>query len=258
MNGLRLPPRLAAVAEVVPQCRVLVDVGTERAVLPAFLLFEGRCQRAIGVERSANVLREAAAELDALGLRDMCELRLGDGLSVLEPGEVDVIVIAGIGGRLTVRLLERDLPRLRSRPLALVLQPMSEPELVRRWLETSGHRLGVAPLAERLVVDAGRYYHVLVAGDQTIAGTAPPSPEKRAEIAGRLGATAAGELGVYLLSAGDPLLAGYIGWRRASLEHLVQRAAAGGSPAGVRRAMSARRLERALARIENLLRDKSW
>ena len=34
----------------------------------------------------------------ACGVEENLDFRLGDGLSVLEPGEADVIVIAGMGG----------------------------------------------------------------------------------------------------------------------------------------------------------------
>jgi tRNA (adenine22-N1)-methyltransferase len=259
MDGvLRLSPRQSAVAEMVPRCRVLADIGTERAVLPAFLLLEGRCERAVGVDRSAHVLREAAELLAALELEDRCELRLGDGLAALGETEAQVIVLAGIGGRLIVRLLERDLPRLRSRPRVLVLQPMSEPELLRQWLATTGEeRYGVVQLAERLVLDAGRYYNVLVAGDADWAGFSPPAKAAQSRIAGVMGETAAADLGVFLVAGRDPLLPGFIRWRRTSLEHLIEKASAGRSPEGVRKAVSARRLERALARVEALLRDQS-
>lgn len=257
MDGPRLSARQAAVAEMVPRCRVLADIGTERAVLPAFLLLEGRCERAVGVDRSRNVLREAAGLLAGLELQGRCELRLGDGLAPVSPGEADVIVIAGIGGRLIIRLLERDLPRLAGWPLALVLQPMSEPELLRRWLAARGPGMGAGQLAERLVAEAGRYYHVLVAGSPERAGMAAPAPESEGDAVRRLGATAAWCLGPYLLSGPDPLLPDYIRWRRRSLDALVERASAGGSPAGMRRALSARRLERALARVEKLLREVS-
>lgn len=256
MDGLRLSPRQSAVAEMVPRCRVLADIGTERAVLPAFLLLEGRCERAVGVDRSAHVLREAAGLLSGLELDGRCELRLGDGIAALGDDEAQVIVVAGVGGRLTVRLLERDLPHMRGRPIALVLQPMSEPELVRRWLAAAGAQLGVPQLAERLVRDAGRYYNVMVAGDPEVAGTSAPSPAERQAIAGHLGDTAVGDLGVFLVAGRDPLLPGFIQWRRASLENLIQRASADRSPAGVRRAVSARRLERALARVETLLPEQ--
>ena len=61
------------------------------------------------------------------------ETRLSDGLENLSPSEAEVILIAGMGGGLTVHILSEGLDRIR---LAgdLVLQPQSERGAVRRFL----------------------------------------------------------------------------------------------------------------------------
>lgn len=44
---MELTPRLRTIAQQVPQGSVLADVGTDHALLPAWLLLEGRIHSAI-------------------------------------------------------------------------------------------------------------------------------------------------------------------------------------------------------------------
>lgn len=126
----------------------VADVGAGDGRLALALATAGR--RVIATERSAGPYEEARRLLGPAGV----ELRLGDGLTPLGPGEVEVVVLAGLGGRTIARLLERD------RGLAgslryLVVQPMQQAEELRSALD----RLRLVVDAE-VSVEQGRHRYV--------------------------------------------------------------------------------------------------
>ena len=71
------------------------------------------------------------------------------------PDEADTVVIAGMGGDNIVDILSAA-PWTREGTL-LLLQPMSRPETLRRWLPENGY----AVTAEELVLDKGTIYPIL-------------------------------------------------------------------------------------------------
>jgi tRNA (adenine22-N1)-methyltransferase len=159
---LRIPPlspRLAAIAEaIVPGSRV-ADVGSGHGLLPLWLAASGRAAYCLATEKTATLLlRVARAEAHAPWAQRL-GYRAGDGLAAVHPGDrIDTIVLAGLGGRTIVRLL--DAPEAGSPALLrLVLQPRSEPALTRLWLSEHGWR----PVAERLTFERGRFYQTLAA-----------------------------------------------------------------------------------------------
>ena len=100
-------------------------------------------------ERARRAVEEAQ-------LADRIEVRLGPGLSVLQPEEADDLVIAGMGGGDDC-LHSGEAPWIRSSHFRLILQPMSRPEVLRRWL----HRAGFLLEAEPAVEDGGHLYSIL-------------------------------------------------------------------------------------------------
>ena len=158
-STVRLEPRLAAVAELVPAGSVVADIGTDHALLPLALLESGRAVRCIASEPSAARLARASARVAASRWASRLDLRSGDGLAVLSRRDtVTVVVLAGLGGHTIRRIL--DGPRRKTlAPARLVLQPQTAPAVVRRWLAGAGYRL----VAERLVREARRFYVVLAA-----------------------------------------------------------------------------------------------
>lgn len=164
-----LGPRLRAIAALVPEdCRCLADIGTDHGYIPVSLLLEGRIGRAVAADIGALPLDHARRTARIYGAAENLDFRLGDGLSVLEPGEADVIVIAGMGGDAITEILTAA-PWSRAGPL-LLLQPMSKAEVLRTWLPLNGY----AVLHEELVQDKGVLYPVLSVrgGEMAPAGDA--------------------------------------------------------------------------------------
>ena len=71
----------------------------------------------------------------------------------LQPGEADTVLIAGMGGNLTKRILAEGKEVLET-VKELVLQPQSEIWKVRRWLRENGWKI----VCENIVYDEGKYY----------------------------------------------------------------------------------------------------
>lgn len=164
-------PRLRSIAALVPEgCKCLADIGTDHGYIPVTLLLEGRVGRAIAADIGEPPLDHARRTARAYGMAENLDFRLGDGLSVLEPGEADVIVIAGMGGDALCSILSAA-PWSRAGPL-LLLQPMSKAEVLRAWLPGNGYRV----LHEELVQDKGVLYPIL----SVRGGEMPPATDVQA------------------------------------------------------------------------------
>jgi tRNA (adenine22-N1)-methyltransferase len=146
----RLPLRLRAVADAVPSgAGSVADVGAGDGQLARHLAARGL--RVVATERrpaSYSRLRAALPELDC---------RMGDGLEVLRPGEVEGVVVAGMGGHSIARILDASPAVTRSFDW-LVLQPQQHAEQLVAWLEPAGFRVRARDAAAQ----GGRSYTVLL------------------------------------------------------------------------------------------------
>ena len=133
MSRSELSRRLSAAFELVREGEIVADIGTDHAVLPIHLVRCGLADSAIATDINKKPLMKAAENIDAVGLSDAIELRLGNGLACISPNEVDTIVIAGMGGELIADILAAA-PWLRSGSYKLILQPMSRSERLREYL----------------------------------------------------------------------------------------------------------------------------
>lgn len=225
-----------AVMDLVPECRVAADLGTGDGRLAVALVKAGRAARVIAADRKAGPLEVAYQQARKAAVHDRVELRLGDGLEVLVPGEAEVIIIAGIGGQTIAGMLERG-KQVAWRCRRLVVQPLKDPSWVRRWLRR--HRLGT--VSETLALEAGRYYHVLAAEPGTVPAALVPG-------LGLLN----DELGSRLITSGHPFLPKLIAQKRAECEKVLANLERAGDTGGARR----RWWERRKARLEEA--ERCW
>lgn len=148
-----LSPRLALCAQLARPGKTVVDVGTDHAYLPIWMLLSGRISRAVACDINPGPLRCAALHAQRWGVEDRLELVRSDGLEALGPEAGEEIVIAGMGGELILKIIRRA-PWLQDPEKHLVLQPMSHPGRLRVGINALGFRV----LEEQAVVDNGKVY----------------------------------------------------------------------------------------------------
>ncbi|MDR3270582.1 MAG: class I SAM-dependent methyltransferase [Peptococcaceae bacterium] len=153
---IHLEPRLKQVAEYVPTGARLADIGTDHAYLPIYLTKQGRIHKAVAVDVHAGPYQAARLSVAAHGLRDSIDVRLGDGLQVIQPGEVDVLTLAGMGGVKILEILNAEPAGLRTIS-RLIVQPQGGVGRVRAELCRSGWKIW----RECLVEEEGRIYTVI-------------------------------------------------------------------------------------------------
>lgn len=158
MKGLKLSRRLRTVAEQIPAGTTMADIGSDHAAIPCFTCRQEVTRWAIASEVAQGPYQRTCHQVQQSGLEECIDVRLGSGLEILDPNEVDVVIMAGMGGELIVDMLEagQDLLIGISR---LVLQPNVARKTVRRWLL----RHDWALVNEAIIEEYGKFYEVLVA-----------------------------------------------------------------------------------------------
>ncbi|MBR4764156.1 MAG: SAM-dependent methyltransferase [Lachnospiraceae bacterium] len=131
----------------------VADVGCDHGYVSMYLVQSGIAGRAIAMDVRKGPLAMAAGNIEIMGLSDRIETRLSDGLSELGPGEADSLVIAGMGGKLMISILEKkSLSSLGIK--SAVLQPQSDIDEFRQFLRDEG----LIIVDERIVLEDGKYY----------------------------------------------------------------------------------------------------
>lgn len=153
---MQLSERLKTVAGLIKEGTCLADVGTDHGYIPIYLVSGGVCQSAIAMDIGKGPLERAKAHIKRYGLEEKIATRLSDGVRRLEPGEADCMVVAGMGGALTIHILEdgKDVVKAMKE---CVLQPQSEISKVRQYLWDNGYAI----VDEEMVLEDGKFYPMM-------------------------------------------------------------------------------------------------
>ena len=159
---MQLSKRLQRVADFVRPGDRVVDVGTDHAYIPIWLLLNGKASEASATDIRPGPLERARKDAEYFGVADRLKLTQCDGLAQTLPDAVDTVIIAGLGGETIIAVLSAAPWTTEKR---LILQPQTKQQELRDWL--SGHGFTIADAA--LVYDTGRIYLVWLVE----AGTMP-------------------------------------------------------------------------------------
>jgi tRNA (adenine22-N1)-methyltransferase len=155
---MMLSERLSRIAHYVPWGHVVADIGTDHAMLPIYLVLRERASHVIACDLSSGPLESARANIYLYKLTDKIEIRQGDGLEPLNQGEVEVIIISGMGGAKIRDILETS-PEVLDGVVRIILQPQRGAGIVRRWLFDHDWEI----TDEDLVLENDNYYEIIIA-----------------------------------------------------------------------------------------------
>lgn len=155
---MQLSHRLETIAAFVTPGNRLADIGTDHGYIPIYLVEKDRIPSAIAMDINKGPLLRAENNIRKSHLKDKITTRLSDGLSELNTGEADTILIAGLGGPLMRRILSDDTELIHS-VKELVLSPHSEAELIRQFLFENNFNIE----NETMLKDDGKFYIVIKA-----------------------------------------------------------------------------------------------
>lgn len=147
---MRLSKRIYALADNVIGGHSIADIGTDHGYVPMLLMKQGKTPHVIMSDISEGSLAKAKETFAACGLNDAVsesDFRVGDGLQTIAEGEVDELIIAGLGGHTIKNILADDETKSRSFK-RLILQPRKHSGTLRYYLHTHGWDIESENLAE--------------------------------------------------------------------------------------------------------------
>ncbi|SHG96422.1 tRNA (adenine(22)-N(1))-methyltransferase [Tepidibacter thalassicus] len=154
---MKLSERLEVIANLVDKNTILADIGTDHGYIPVYLLKNKKIKYAVAADINRGPLENAKKEVLLNNLEDKVDLRLGSGLSVLKKGEVDEVIIAGMGGVLISKILEESFEVAKSLK-KIILQPMQASDELRKYLYSEKFEI----IDEVLVKEDFRIYEIIV------------------------------------------------------------------------------------------------
>ncbi len=153
-----LSDRLKAVADMITPGLPVADIGCDHAYLPIYLAKEDVSPYIIACDINAGPIIRAQENIEDVDLTERIDVRQGDGLSVIKPGEVKCVVLAGMGGKLMIRILSEGEEVLRG-VSEIIMEPQSDVSLVRHFLQDNGWRI----ISESMVSEVDKFYPVIKA-----------------------------------------------------------------------------------------------
>ena len=153
---IKLSKRMKAVSSMVTPGSILADIGTDHGYVPISLVQRKKIKKAIAMDVNKGPLKRAEEHIREAQLEEYIETRLSDGVKKLEVGEVNSILIAGMGGDLVIRIIKNGMEVCRSVD-ELILQPQSELGRVRKFLRENNFEI----IDEDMVIEDGKYYPMM-------------------------------------------------------------------------------------------------
>lgn len=152
-----LSDRLMKIAEFVQSDTRVLDIGTDHGYIPIYLLEENITDKVIASDISKESLKKTIELVKTKGLQNNIESRLGDGLEVVKIGEVQGVIMAGMGGILIQNILEKN-PEISNSVDYFIFQPMIASKELRKYLIKNNFTI----VDEEIAQEADKFYEIML------------------------------------------------------------------------------------------------
>lgn len=153
---MQLSRRLQAVTDMVNRGNCVADIGCDHAYTSIYLASNSIASKVFAMDINQGPVDRAKENVKRYHLEDRIEVRKSDGLQMLQPEEVDTIIMAGMGGALMIEILQQRMEIVRG-VSELILQPQSEHYKVREFLEAQEFII----FQENMLKEDGKYYVII-------------------------------------------------------------------------------------------------
>lgn len=151
-----LSPRLKAVSEMISEGSTIIDVGSDHAKLPVWMLVNGKIKKAYASDISKFSVQKIEAIADKYQLSEQLTACHCDGLSGFCGNEFDTVIICGMGGETIAGILSAA-KWIEDGRHDIIIQCMSSIDCLNRFLE----KTSLKPVDERIIRDSGRLYTIV-------------------------------------------------------------------------------------------------
>ena len=157
---MKLSKRLQAIYDMVPS-GVAADVGSDHGKLIISLFEGGVISKGYAIENKKGPYTRLVKAIEDSGCQDHIIPMFSDGISEL-PKDVDIVILAGMGGINIVDILKAHLGKLKNVRTIIVDAHNAIPEMRKAVC-----KMGYIIADEDIVQDGGKYYEIIkfVAGE---------------------------------------------------------------------------------------------
>lgn len=153
---VELTRRMQAAADMVSPGSRVCDVGCDHGYVSIYLVQTGKAPHVLAMDVNKGPFLRAKEHVEKYHVEDYITLRLSDGLTAYRKGEAESLICAGMGGRLMMNILEKDLSKTFDFH-ELILQPQSEIPLFRKFLREKGYIF----IKEDMILEEGKFYPLM-------------------------------------------------------------------------------------------------
>ena len=156
---MKLSKRLQAIADLIikyKQGEVLADIGTDHAYLPCYLIENDVIEKAYACDIASGPIQASIETIKTYQLEKQVIPLLGSGMTPILDKDIDMISICGMGGKLTVDILNEYPDMLKNH--RFILQANIGLEILREFL----YQNQMIIIDEGIVKDAHHIYEIIV------------------------------------------------------------------------------------------------
>jgi tRNA (adenine22-N1)-methyltransferase len=143
--------RLKTIADMVPKNSYPVDVGTDHALLPIYLIETNKCKKVIATDISADCINKAKNNVKKENLLNNVIFYCNDGLdNIME--KYDTVILSGLGATTIIKILKNHL-----NVDNIIIQSNNNLNFVRNFMYNNAYKI-----SNEIIVKENNFYYDII------------------------------------------------------------------------------------------------